>query len=399
MSSSWVEVPDGSDFPVQNLPYGLFSHASQAPRVGVAIGEHVLDLSRLPVPYAEDFAEPSLNTFMSRGRAAWTAVRARLVDLLTDPTHRPVVSPHLVPMAGVALALPFEVADYVDFYASIDHASTMGRILRPGTEPLTPNWRHLPIGYHGRAGTVVVSGTPIVRPHGQRRVPGQTAPTFGPSERLDVEAEIGFVVGTGSRRGEPVPAERAAEHIFGVVLVNDWSARDIQAWEYVPLGPFLGKSFATSVSPWVVPLEALDAVRVPPPIQEPRPFEYLRVEQDWGLAINLEVAWNSTVVSRPPFRSMYWTAPQMVAHLTVNGANLRTGDLLASGTVSGPQRDQAGSFMELTWNGTEPVTLADGAVRQFLADGDVVTIRGSAIVDSGVRIGFGEVTGVVQPAR
>jgi fumarylacetoacetase len=399
MRTSWVEVPDGSDFPVQNLPYGAFSRGSEPPRIGVAIGDHVLDLSRLPVPHAEDFAEPSLNTFMARGRSAWTAVRARLVDLLTDVDHQPDVAPHLVPMADVVLHLPFEVADYVDFYASIDHASTMGRILRPGTEPLTPNWRHLPIGYHGRAGTVVVSGTPIVRPHGQRRAPGENSPSFGPSERLDVEAEIGFVIGAGSRHAEPVPVDRAAEHIFGVVLVNDWSARDIQAWEYVPLGPFLGKSFATSVSPWVVPFDALEAARVAAPVQEPEPFEYLRVDHDWGLAINLETTWNSTVVSRPPFRNMYWTAPQMIAHLTVNGASLRTGDLLASGTVSGAARDQAGSFMELTWNGTEPVTLADGSVRGFLDDGDVVTIRGSAIVDGGVRIGFGEVSGVIQPAR
>jgi fumarylacetoacetase len=399
MVTSWVPVPPTSDFPVQNLPYGVFARPGEPARVGVAIGDRVLDLSKVGVPHAEDFAHPALNTFMARGRASWSATRRRIIELLTDETNRAVVEPHLVPMAGVELRMPFAVADYVDFYASIHHASTMGRILRPGTEPLTPNWRHLPIGYHGRAGTVVVSGTPIVRPRGQRRPAGEEGPAFGPSERLDVEAEVGFVVGTGSRQSEPVSAARAADHIFGVVLVNDWSARDIQAWEYVPLGPFLGKSFATSISPWVVPLEALAPARVTAPVQTPPVLPYLRAETAWGLDIAIEVSWNSTVVSRPPFREMYWTAPQLLAHLTVNGASLRTGDLLASGTVSGPERDQAGSFMELTWNGSEPITLADGSHRTFLNDGDTVTIRATAPGADGVRIGFGEVSGTVLPAR
>jgi fumarylacetoacetase len=302
-----------------------------------------------------------------------------------------------VPMADATTHLPFEVADYVDFYSSEHHATNGGRILRPDGEPLSRNWKHLPVGYHGRAGTVVVSGTPIVRPRGQTRARGES-PAYGPSQRLDVEAEVGFVVGVPSRMGEPVDIDSFAEHVFGVVLVNDWSARDIQAWESQPLGPFLSKSFATSISPWVVPLAALEHARVDPPDQDPVPLEYLRSSQPWGLDVSLEIEWNGTVVSHPPYRQMYWTAPQQLAHLTVNGASLRTGDLYASGTVSGPERDQVGSLLELTWNGREPVKLDNGQVRGFLEDGDTITIRASAPGPDGTRIGFGEVTGVIQPA-
>ncbi|MFI9030650.1 fumarylacetoacetase [Streptomyces sp. NPDC053560] len=403
---SWVPVPEHSDFPVQNLPYGIFSRAGEPgvpPRAGVAIGAYVLDLSRLGeaagLPYAADFAAPTLNPFMARGREAWRAVRARLTELLTDEGHRAAVEPHLIPRDTVTLHLPFEVADYVDFYASEHHASNVGQVFRPGQPPLTPNWKHLPIGYHGRAGTVVVSGTPVVRPCGQRKAPDAAAPSFGPSVRLDIEAEVGFVVGTPSGLGTPVSVADFADHVFGVVLVNDWSARDIQAWEYVPLGPFLGKSFATSVSPWVVPLDALAAARVAPPAQDPEPLPYLREDEPWGLDLAMEVECNGTVLSRPPFRTMYWTAAQMLAHMTVNGASLRTGDFYASGTVSGPAADERGSFLELGWNGTEPVKLADGSTRAYLQDGDTVTLRATAPGPDGVRIGFGEVSGVVEPAR
>ena len=293
---------------------------------------------------------------------------------------------------------PFEVADYVDFYSSEHHATNLGRILRPGTAPLTPNWKHLPIGYHGRAGTVAVSGTPVVRPCGQQK--GDGAPVFGPTQRLDVEVEVGFVVGVPSELGRPVPVSAFADHVFGVCLVNDWSARDLQAWEYVPLGPFLGKSFLTSVSPWVVPLDALKAARVPPPARDPRPLPYLRDDDEpWGLDLTLELRLNGEVMSRPPFAGMYWTPAQQLAHLTVNGANLRTGDLLASGTVSGPERDQRGSLIELSWGGTEPVELADGSTRTFLEDGDVVSITATAPGANGERVHFGEVTGRVEPAR
>ena len=301
--------------------------------------------------------------------------------------------------------LPVEVADYVDFYASEHHATNVGRIFRPDSEPLTPNWKHLPIGYHGRAGTVVVSGTDVVRPSGQRKPQSADAPTFGPSIRLDIEAELGFVVGGSSALGEPVSLEDAADHLFGVVLLNDWSARDIQAWEYVPLGPFLGKSFATSISAWVVTLDALEAARVPLPGQDPEPLPYLRGSTTdagstaFGLDVHVEVDWNGTVVSRPEARDLYWSATQMVAHMTVNGATLRDGDLFGSGTISGTDRGTRGSFLELSWSGQEPVSLDDGTTRSFLEDGDTVVLRGSAPGPGGSVIGLGEVSGTIRPAR
>src|SRR5262245_10253221 len=282
MGSTWVELPEGTDFPLENLPFGVFSRGGGAPRVGVAIGDDVLDLSHVDTPFRDDFASGSLNAFMARGRPAWDAVRTRLLDLLGDAANRTVVSPHLVRLADVDLRLPFEVADYVDFYSSEHHASNVGRIFRPQTEPLTPNWRHLPIGYHGRAGTVVVSGTPIRRPSGQRLAPGDDSPTFGPALRLDIEAEVGFVVGVASPLGTSVPVSRFEDHVFGVVLLNDWSARDIQQFENVPLGPFLSKSFATSISPWVVPLAALERARIAGPVHDPIPLPYLRSEEPWG---------------------------------------------------------------------------------------------------------------------
>ena len=388
---SWVPVPSGSDFPVQNLPYGVFSHNGGSPQVGVAIGDFVLPLA--PALDDEIFARSSLNAFMAKGFPAWTDARRRITALLSDETHRAAVEPLLVRRAEIELHLPFEVADYVDFYASEHHAANVGQIFRPGGDPLTPNWKHVPIGYHGRAGTVVVSGTPIVRPCGQLKSPDEAMPKFGPSQRLDIEAEVGFVLGVPSALGTRVSTSAFQEHVFGVVLVNDWSARDIQAWEYVPLGPFLGKSFATSVSPWVVPLSALEAARIAPTRQDPVPLPYLRESEPWGLDLKIEVAWNGDVVARPPFGQMYWTAAQQLAHMTVNGASVRTGDLFASGTVSGQARDERGSFLELTWNGTEPITLSDGSTRTFLQDGDTVTIRASAPGADGVRIGFGDVCG------
>ena len=406
---SWPPVPPGSLFGLANLPFGVFSHhaiGSGGRRIGVAVGDAVLDVA--PVLDDAVFASPSLNPFLARGKAMWNETRARLTELLADGHYQGAVSRHLRPLREVTLHRPFGVGDYVDFYCSLDHASNVGRIFRPdapggsGVSPgdagLLPNWRHLPVGYHGRAGTVVVSGTPVVRPCGQRRPPGAGAPTFGPSTRLDIEAEVGFVIGTGSRLGEPIPIDDFAEHVFGVVLVNDWSARDIQAWEYQPLGPFLGKSFATSISPWVVPLEALEAARVDGPAQDPEPLPYLRRAKPWGLDLALEVSVNGAVVSRPPFATMYWTPDQMLAHMTVNGASTRTGDLYASGTVSGPEPAQRGSLIELTWNGAEPLTLPDGSTRTFLEDGDTVTISATAPAAGGGRLSLGEVTGTVQPA-
>jgi fumarylacetoacetase len=363
------------------------------PRVGVRIGDSVLDLAG--VLGEQVFAEPSLNAFMAQGRARWADVRARISELLTLERHRAAVEAALRPLPGVRLHLPFEVGDYVDFYASEHHAADVGRLFRPGAEPLLPNWKYLPVGYHGRAGTVVASGTPVTRPSGQYAGP-EGVPVFGPSRRLDFEAEVGFVIGSGSPG--PVSVGEFADHVFGAFLVNDWSARDLQSWESRPLGPFLAKSFATSVSPWVVPLDALEQARVSPPPRSPEPLAYLADAGPWGLDLALEVRLNAQLVSRPQFAAMYWTPAQMLAHLTVNGASTRTGDFYASGTVSGPDRDQRGCLLELSWGGAEPLTLADGSVRTFLEDGDEVTISATAPAAHGTRIGFGEVTGQVVPA-
>ncbi|MGC4771578.1 fumarylacetoacetase [Micromonospora sp. DT44] len=397
---TWVSGVDGSPYGVTNLPYGVFSSGGNEPRIGVRISSWVFDLAGAEaaglVLAAGALGRPTLNDFMALGRPQWTAVRQRIVELLTDPAHRPAVEPLLVPLADVEMLLPFEVADYVDFYSSEHHASNVGQIFRPGQPPLLPNWKHLPIGYHGRAGTVVVSGTPVVRPTGQRA--SAEGPVTGPSVRLDIEAEVGFVVGVPSALGDRVAVDDFADHVFGVVLVNDWSARDIQAWEYQPLGPFLGKSFATSVSAWVTPLEALADAFVPAPDQDPPVVDYLRDVPHLGLDLRLSVEWNGERVSEPPFAGMYWTPAQQLAHLTVNGASLRTGDLYASGTVSGPERSQVGSFLELTWGGAEPVKVGAES-RTFLADGDTVTITATAPGPDGTTIALGEVTGTVQPTR
>jgi fumarylacetoacetase len=304
---------------------------------------------------------------MAAGPEVWRQVRGRL-----DEGRE---------LASAELGMPFEVADYVDFYSSLDHATNLGRMFRPDAEPLLPNWRHLPVGYHGRSGTVVPSGTPVRRPVGQR-------PEFGPSARLDIELEAGFVIGTPSQMGEPVPVERALGHVFGMVLVNDWSARDIQAWEYQPLGPFLGKSFATSVSHWMVPLDELADRRVPREPQDPEPLPYL-AEEPWAYDIALKVELNGTEIATSNTRHLYWSIAQQIAHLTVNGASLRTGDLLATGTISGPEREERGSLIELSWNGQEPIELADGSTRTFLEDGDEVVLGGDPL---------GEVRGRIEPA-
>ena len=392
-----LEIPDGSPFGVDDLPYGVFSTAGTPPRIGVRLGDAVVDLAVALGTDGPDaaFAGPALNPFMAQGRARWTEVRERITALVTGDV--PDAAVHAV--GDVVLHLPFEVADYVDFYASEHHATNLGRLFRPDAEPLTPNWKHMPLGYHGRAGTVVVSGTDVIRPSGQRKDTADAAPTFGPSTRLDLEAELGFVVGVGTPLGVPIPVDAFAEHVFGAVLVNDWSARDLQAWEYVPLGPHLGKSFATSVSPWVVPLLALEAARTPLPSQgDPRPLPYLRASAPWGLDVDLAVEWNGEVVSRPPYREMYWSPAQMLAHMTVNGASTRTGDLFASGTVSGPAKNQQGCLIELTRGGREPITVS-GEHRTFLRDGDTVVLTATAPGAAGGRIGFGEVRGRVTGRR
>ncbi|MEU6705137.1 fumarylacetoacetase [Streptomyces wuyuanensis] len=402
-----LDLAEGDPFGPHNLPYGVFTTADEPDRrrLGVRIGGHVLDAGAaahtLGSPYAALLAQPGLGPLLAAGRTAWRDVRRALTAWVTVPAHRRDIEPLLHPLGSVTLHLPYDVADYVDFYASEHHATNVGRIFRPDGEPLTPNWKHLPIGYHGRSGTVVVSGTDVVRPSGQRKAPADAAPVFGPSVKLDIEAEVGFVVGTPSELGRPVPLNGFRDHVFGLQLLNDWSARDIQAWEYVPLGPFLGKSFATSVSAWVTPLEALDAARVSPPARDFGLLPYLDDsgdEEPGGFDLRISVAINGQLVSEPPFATMYWTAAQQLAHMTVNGASLRSGDLYGSGTVSGPDVHQRGSLLELTWNGRDPLELPFGK-RTFLEDGDEVTITAWAPGPDGVKVGLGEVTGRIAPAR
>lgn len=392
MSSAHEHPGELDGFGLDHLPYGVFSVDGGPRRVGVRLGGTVVDLAGTGRP---ELAAPTLNALMALGPQVWAETREQVTTLVGSGAARS----H--PLDEVALHLPFEVADYVDFYCSEHHATNVGRIMRPDEEPLLPNWRHLPVGYHGRAGTVVPSGTPVVRPHGQRR--GREGPVLGPSRRLDLEAELGFVVGVGSRQGEPVPATALADHVFGVVGLNDWSARDVQGWEYQPLGPFLGKSFATSVAHWVTPLAALEAAWVPLPGQDPTPLPYLAPEDPQvarGLDIAVEVELDGHVVARPPYASTYWSPAQMLAHLTVNGASLRTGDLFASGTISGPGREQRGSLLELSWGGAEPFATEHWpGGRTFLEDGDTVVLRYSAPGTGGGRISLGEVRGTVLPAH
>ncbi|MCO1579564.1 fumarylacetoacetase [Crossiella sp. SN42] len=396
---SWIEDPAFAahePFGPQTLPYGVID-AGSGPVVAVRVGEHALPLRSLDLGerLAPLVAGETLDDLLAAGRPLWSELRARLTELVDLPATPSGAD--LLPLASVTSLLPFRVGDYVDFYSSRHHAENVGRIFRPDGDPLLPNWTHLPVGYHGRAGTVVVSGTEVVRPHGQSRPPGADAPGFGPSKRLDIEAEVGFVC--GGPVAARVPTAAAAEHLFGVVLLNDWSARDIQAWEYVPLGPFLGKSFLTSISAWITPLEAFSNARVPTP-PAPNPLlDYLVEDQPWGLDLRLQVHWNGTLVAEPPFRDMSWSAAQQLAHMTVNGATVRPGDLFGSGTVSGPEKRQRGSFLELSWGGKEPITLADGTERSFLADGDTVALTATAPGPGGSLVGLSEVTGTVVSAE
>ena len=395
---TWVPGAHGSLYDVDNLPYAVFSHASGPRRLGVRIGDHVFDLAATASSEGASHLHlvdaPTLNPLMAAGPETWATVRAWVVDRLTDPAHQRHVS--LVPLADVALFLPFQVGDYVDYYASEHHATNVGRMFRPDGEALLPNWKHLPVGYHGRAGSIVVSGTDIHRPSGQRKAPTDVTPSYGPSLRLDIEAELGFVVGQPRPLGQRVSTAEFAGTVFGVTGVNDWSARDIQAWEYVPLGPNLAKSFATSVSAWVTPLSALDHARIDLPGQDVEVLPYLSETGPTGYDIEVDVEVNGTVVARPPYSSMYWSPAQMLAHLTVNGASLRVGDFYASGTISGPAKEQRGSFLELSWGGTEP-WLAGGQERTFLEDGDEVVLRYSAPGRTNTRMGLGEVRGTILP--
>jgi fumarylacetoacetase len=393
------------------LPYGIFSTSDSDPRVGVRLDNQILDLEMVGrLGFFDDlsfdlavFTKPVLNDFMALGKTACRAVRLRLIDLLNDP-EKPfeafanfvLIDPELA-----TLHLPIRIGDYTDFYASEEHASNVGRMFRPKADPLLPNWKHLPVAYHGRASSVVVSGTSIRRPNGQFPGPDQQL-IFGPSKALDFELELGIVIGKSSELGEPVLVGEAEEYVFGFVLFNDWSARDIQRWEYQPLGPFLGKNFASSISPWVVPLEALEPFRIDGPRQNPTPLPYLQSSGRTHFDIELEAVLQTSdrldevVISRTNARHLYWNIAQLIAHHTVNGCNLNVGDLLATGTISGSRPDSYGSLLELSWNGTRPIMLPDGSTRTFLQDGDTVILRGWA---GDKQVDFGEVRGKISASK
>lgn len=414
-SASWVPVAPGSDFPLENLPYGVFRAVNGDAHIGVAIGDSIFDLHAASRAGLFDavvshavLQSPSLNLLLAAGREVWNALRGRIRELLSSEVRFPEGVNRdalLASRTSAAMLLPFAPGDYVDFYSSIEHATNLGKIFRPDGEALMPNWRWIPIGYHGRSSTIVVDGTPIVRPGGQRKPPDAPSPAFGPSRMLDIELEVGFVTGPGNLMGHTIPIEAARDHIFGLVLVNDWSARDIQAWEYQPLGPFLGKSFATSISPWVVTLDALEPYRLTGPLQDPEPLPYLRTSEAWNYDVSLivelqtqkmrESGVDAEIVSRSNFKYMYWNMAQQLAHATVNGTAVRPGDLYASGTISGTTPDSYGSFIELTWRGTRPLQLKSGEQRSFLENGDTVTLRGVCEAPGKPRIGFGCVSGTI----
>lgn len=416
---SFMEVNPDSHFPVQNLPYGVFKlKVGSDPVCGVAIGDYVLDLSVLEekgyfrktnLGNGKVFNKPALNAFMSKGRETWKQVRTILQTALSD--ENPMLRDDndmrkiaLIPMKDVVMCLPAQIGDYTDFYSSKEHATNVGIMFRGKENALMPNWLHIPIGYHGRSSSIVTSGTNIVRPKGQTKADDAELPSFGPTKLLDFELEMGFFIGQGNQLGEPIAIENTYDHIFGMVLVNDWSARDIQKWEYQPLGPFLAKNFATSISPWVVTMEALEPFRVAGPKQEPEPLPYLQSKGDWGYDIKLDVSLKASdmkedfIISRSNFKYMYWNVCQQLAHHTSNGCNTKPGDMMASGTISGPAKDSYGSMLELTWRGENPIKLPNGEDRKFIQDGDTLTIKGYC-ESNGYKIGFGEVSGKILPAK
>ena len=406
--TSWIEVPEGHDFPLANLPFGIFSTASRSARPGMRLGDHVIDLSALFDAgvlnglglSTEVLGAPVLNPLMKLGKPTTVALRERVHALFASDSaelrDRPDLHTScLVPASSVTMHMPVKVGDYTDFYSSEDHARNVGKMFRDPENALLPNWKHMPVGYHGRASSIVVSGTPLRRPLGQTRPDPEAPPTFGPSRLLDFELEMAFITFDGKPLGERITTSEAEDHIFGLVLFNDWSARDIQKWEYVPLGPFLGKNFGSSISPWIVTLEALDHLRVAGPQQDPAVLDYLKYEGDGHYDVPLEVeiipegATSGQVVCRSNFRHMYWNMRQQLAHHTVNGCNLRAGDMMASGTISGPEKGSFGSMLEISWRGTEPVSMPDGTERKFIQDGDTVVMRAPY---------FGEVSGEILPA-
>jgi len=413
---SFVPVDRDSHFSIQNLPFGVFTTpANYAPRAGVAIGSQILDLAALEqaglvevVPGERLFNRSTLNAFIERGPEVWARARAEISDLLRHDNPRlrddsALRTRALVPAAAARMLMPIAVSGYTDFYSSKEHATNVGSMFRDPKHALLPNWLHVPIAYNGRASSVVASGTPVLRPNGQIKRPDLATPVFGPSEKLDFELETAFIVGAGNALGEPIPIARAREHVFGMVLMNDWSARDIQQWEYIPLGPFNSKSFATSISPWIVTMEALEPFRVAGPPQDPPPLPYLETSGAQAYDVQLEASLApagkpATTICRTNLRYLYWSVAQQLAHHTVSGCNVRVGDLMGSGTISGPTPDSLGSLLELTWNGTRPLQLQDGSERRFLEDDDEVVLTGYAQAKD-YRVGFGEVRGRVVAAR
>ena len=404
-----IDIPNNSDFSIHNLPFGIFSTADRSPRAGVAVGEHILDLAALAEHDVFDFntavfEKDVLNDFISLGKDITKRVRKNIQYWLQDDYSVLAGKPELfVKQSDAQMHMPVYVGDYTDFYSSIEHATNVGKMFRDPENALLPNWKHIPVGYHGRASSIVVSGQPIRRPNGQTLPKDSKTPVFGPSQRLDFELEMGFICGGNTDMGDTLSTQNAEDHIFGLVLFNDWSARDIQKWEYVPLGPFLAKNFASSISPWIVTLEALEPFRVAGPTQEPKVLPYLEYEGQKNYDIDLEVGISpegveETVVCKSNFKYMYWNMGQQLAHHTVNGCNINVGDMMASGTISGKEDDSFGSMLELAWMGTKPVAMKDGSERKFIQDGDTVTMRGYA-QKGDIRVGFGEVSAKVLPAK
>jgi len=412
---SWLNVPTDSDFPIQNIPFGVFITKDDVVTIGTRIGDYAIDLGALQqlnyfegIELTDDmFMQDTLNDFISDGKKTWRLVRNRIAELFDqnnttlkdNEDHKAIV---IFNMEDVEMQLPVLIGDYTDFYSSKEHATNVGKMFRDPENALLPNWLHLPVGYHGRSSTIVPSGIPVHRPNGQTLPNGETQPVFGPSKLVDFELEMAFITTDANIMGEPIPVEEAEEHIFGLVLFNDWSARDIQKWEYVPLGPFLAKNFASSMSPWIVTLDALEPFRVEGPAQNPQPLEYLQQQGAHSYDINLQVAIEpdgaeETVISNSNFKYMYWSMAQQLAHHTVNGCRINSGDLMGSGTISGPTEDSFGSMLELTWGGKNPIKLNDGTERKFINDGDSVIMRGYCQNDT-VRIGFGEVCSKLLPA-
>jgi len=413
---SWLKVEKNSDFPIQNIPFGVFISQDDITTIGTRIGNSVIDLAALHqlgyfqgIPLTDDiFMQDNLNDFIADGRMTWRLVRNRIADvfdvenekLRDNEAHCKVV---IFDINEVEMLLPVQIGDYTDFYSSKDHATNVGSMFRDPENALFPNWLHLPVGYHGRASSIVVSGTKIRRPLGQTMPQGASKPVFGPCKLLDFEMEMAFITTDGNKLGQPIPIAEAKENIFGMVLFNDWSARDIQKWEYVPLGPFLAKSFASTISPWVVTLDALEPFKVAGPAQDPKPLPYLEEDGETSYDIHLLTAikpkkQEETLVSKTNFKNLYWSIAQQLAHQTINGCNVRAGDIYGSGTISGKEKDSFGSMLELTWGGKNPIKMVDGSERKFINDGDTVIMRGYCQNDE-VRIGFGECTGKIKKTK